>query len=92
MSAWKRQIAEWQKESQEADELDSASSSSEGDEAVADAPDPTTTKKRSRAARNWLPATLERLFVGNPPNSIRLERRVPALSEEGRLMELLQAE
>ncbi|KAJ7203654.1 ribonuclease H-like domain-containing protein [Mycena pura] len=92
-SAWKRQIAEWQKESREADELDSASSSSEGDEAVADAPGPsTTTKKCGRAARNWLPATLERLFVGNPPNSIRLERRVPVLSEEGRLMELLQAE
>jgi hypothetical protein len=76
-AAWRKQVAKWQKESRELDEL------SEDDTEV---PEPPTGQRR----RRWLPVSLDTLFGGKTANPIRIRRQ--AFTEESLHMELLAAE
>nr|GAT45137.1 predicted protein [Mycena chlorophos] len=88
-AAWRRQLSEWRHEMQELNDADS-----DADEPTAAA----STGRRRRADRGFT-ATLSALFAGKAAKPIRLEqdaearkRRRAALTNEGRMMELLQAE
>ncbi|KAJ7205457.1 hypothetical protein GGX14DRAFT_367981, partial [Mycena pura] len=91
-AGWRKQVGEWQREVQELDALDHLSE--QDDEGAEEFPDVTLQSARQRGSgrrRAWLPATLESLFAGGAPSPIQLKRRERVVSEEGRLMELLQA-
>ncbi|KAJ7203635.1 ribonuclease H-like domain-containing protein [Mycena pura] len=92
-AGWRKQVGEWQREAQELDALDPLSEQDE--EGAEEFPDVTLQSARQRGSgrrRAWLPATLESLFAGGAaPSPIQLKRRERVVTEEGRLMELLQA-
>jgi hypothetical protein len=77
-AAWRKQLAQWQEAEQATEGLES--------DAEDQAP-PETTNRRQRL---WLPRTLKDLFGGTVSRPIT--RQPPALDDESRLMEHLQAE
>ncbi|KAJ7715566.1 hypothetical protein B0H14DRAFT_2269212, partial [Mycena olivaceomarginata] len=94
-AAWRKQLAKWQEELQDAEAEAEAGSEGDDEDGGEDLP---STISASAAPRNrrplrWLPTTLANLYGGTIPRPIgKPARRPRVVSEESLYMELLAAE